>query len=155
MVAVIDAWTSPRGNGAERRNVFGVGERLQFNGLFVTERDTPSRVRILFVIDSQSNIVATDEGHDFELGFKPQLVLEAEFTVGPEAQRPYVNFLIPETDLGFHWRGRQNTAYNLVGGYKYIFAKTLYNFRIMVRLLDVATGQPFDLSDTWTYGITD
>lgn len=155
MVAVIDAWTSPRGSGLERRNVFGVGEELQFNGVFVTERDTPSRVRILFIIDSLSNTVATSDRHDFEIAFKPQAVLELETSVGPGAQQAYARFIIPEVDFHFPWRGRYGTTRTLAGGeYNYIFAPTLYNFRVMVRLLDVATGQSFDLSNTWHYGIT-
>ena len=116
MVAVLDAWTSPRGTGVERRNVFGVGETLQFNGIFVTERDTPSRVRVLFIIESLSNFVSSIDGREFELTFKPQRVLEAEFTVGSEAQHPFVSFVIPHTDLHFDWRGRQATAYELARG---------------------------------------
>ncbi len=154
MVAVLDAWTSPPGTGAERRNVFSAGETLQFNGLFVTERDVPSRIRILFIIESLSNVVVTEGDHDYDIAFRPQRVLEGEFNVSPAAQRPYARFLIPEVDLRFDWRGRRATTLELArGGFDYIFAPTLYNFRIVVRLLDVATGLEFDLSDGWHYGI--
>ena len=155
MVAILDAWTSPRGRADERREVFGVGETIQFNGVFVTERETLSRVRILFIVDSLSNFVAADDGYLFEIAFKPQSIFEAEFTVGPEAQHSYASFEIPETTLRFDWRGRRETAFELAsGGFNYIFAPTLYSFRVMVRLLDVATGISFDLSNGWAYGIT-
>jgi hypothetical protein len=151
MVAVLDAWTSPPSDETERIDTFATGETIQFNGLFKTEREYPTKVGIIFVITSVfSKIVYCWD--DFDVITRPETALEAEFVVGPAAQRPYA--IIPIVPPEIDFVGREETAVELAkGGFNITNEKDTYTFRVGVKELDIATGLRFDISDPWTYRI--
>lgn len=154
MVAVLDAWTSAPGDGADRRGVFRARETLQLNAVFVTERDRPSRIEIVFLIEGEVNLAVTSEAHNYDLIFRPQLTMRLEATVGSAAAHAFATFLIPEVSspLPIPWLHRERTTLELArGGFDVIFGRTLYRFRALTRMLDAATGLSFDLSDPAPY----
>ncbi|MGI9412908.1 MAG: hypothetical protein ACR2PM_04525, partial [Hyphomicrobiales bacterium] len=148
----------------DRKTVFVPGETIQYNVSFLADSGaSASEVRLYFVVEPVANYSTTAEDH-YETIYRPQRILKGEGLVGTDPAHASWTAPIPEVPLVDAGDGRlvrvplegtrAEATQNLARGeFNLLFVPGFYKFFAIVQLTELATGRPFDVSDTSVYSI--